>query len=177
MARKKAAQHIFKHPDLNEPAVVRRADLALGRKDSEEQIAQLEAANARELTRRFMLLFQEFNIDLGTDLASMLAASMRLSYELASIYVPGMQRTFDRRPERGRPKVEISWRNPIFLLPMIDDLRKKGIQSVNKACEVLVLLEKPDLAGQKNKTARDKAVRTLANLVSKARTDAARVRH
>jgi hypothetical protein len=176
MARKKSSEHKFRNPQLNAPILAYRPSLTATDKDT----AKMAGAVTAEQARKFNLLFAEFEIDRGDPKSNgaLIASLSSLAYKLACLYVPGMQMTFDR-PGRGAPKKrEGLGSNPALLLGMVDLAKHMtGIESDKKAVEYVLLSQEPDLKSPKRKTERDKRVRTLANLVSKARTDAAQPRH
>jgi hypothetical protein len=178
MARKRAAtEHKFKNPQLNAPILINRPGILA----KDEDIAKMGAAVTAEQKRKFELLFAEFGLKRpfadGEPTEATIVALFGLAYKLACVYVPGMQLTFDRRGP-GAPKRAGLGSNPTLLLAMVDMTKGTiGLESDRKACEFLVLSENPELKSPAKKGDRNKRVRTLANLVAKARNDAAQPRH
>lgn len=88
-----------------------------------------------------------------------------------------MQIAFDR-PGPGAPKRAGLGSNPALLLVMVEMTKNNmGFESDRKACEFLAVSENPALKSPTKKPERNKRVRTLQNLVSIARKDAAQPRH
>jgi hypothetical protein len=178
MARKRAATaHKFKNPQLNAPILINRPGILA----KDEDITKMGAAVTAEEKRKFELLFAEFGLKRpfadSEPLEATIVALYSLAYKLACLYVPGMQMTFNRQGP-GAPKRAGLGSNPTLLLAMVDMTKDiMGLESDRKVCEFLVLSENPELKSPARKVDRNKRVRTLANLVSKARNDAAQPRH
>jgi len=174
MARKRVpSEHKFKNARLNEPILVRRPSILA----EDGDIAKMSAVVQKEKARKVKLLLAEFGIELGDSTETVMAGLTVLVYKLADLYVPGMQIAFERRGP-GAPKRDGFSRNPALLLAVVEMTKNNmGLESDRKACEFLVISENPDLRSPAKKGDRNKRVRTLANLVSKARRDAAQPRH
>lgn len=168
MARKKATEHKFRHPDLNTPMVRQRVSLIA----TDAEIQKAESQQSMETFRRFDLLCDELASNKKGG-----AMLMHLAWTLAFLYVPGLQ-TIDRRAGRGAPKRDGIESNPAALVALIDLTKDQmGLKSDRKACEALALSQNPELKSPRSKTALAKRVRSIANLLSAARSEAARTRH
>lgn len=165
MTHKKSDAHKFQNPQLNTPIQVDRPPLTT----SDEDIAKRATALTAEQMRKFELLFAELGVD-GDNF-------LTLAFKLALLYVPGMQITFDRTGP-GRPKSRNPLSDPTVIRIMVDATKRlMGIESDAEALKSVLFTQEPDMKSPARKAERDKRLATLANLLSKARTDAAQPRH